>query len=1345
MNHYHTSSAVFSLRTKGSLPFSFNDYSNLCNARFDKYPLSSSSCCSCCCCCACCATSSHHRVSINPSFLYGLRQSALIQWSPSRRLVLGGGDRYFHRFPNCDIDEGSYDVHCSYRGRKESAGFRRRSNRRFRCIVSEERNGSYGLDGVDYAEAVISLLSEEVGEEGLGIGERNRSLCKKVEGERRNSYDSKGSSERKKRVEVEKRRDLCSECYSRKKKIVEVKERGNKEDECNRSEKKNGGLGLFESESRHHYESVATESREEKNRRNKEKEASLRVEHCKGRTKSSSCTSYYSFSSAQDLDAELLDHDEQLVEDSLSGYENESIRYENIRIEGQMAEGFKGDHDEAGEHEEVLECRNNAGGTIIDWDLRKKSEKKLAELSVEEIQSREKSSQEYSRMAKTDESDNEKRSRLHKHLDDGEKKQILDQGTRRQYTQVNNQLKGQSESRSKYQDARETSKIHSSSAEMTSQSQKQFSGIEEHLTVGAASNWETRTEHLKRGAHVAEKEDLRRDNHSAMSAIQDVPAERISTSKQQSDTRLKIQKEDSTLFQTSVQQTTEQHQQRDEGIISQLDLRRKLEHSSEIAGIHDSNNKKISILQSETGRKKQEDSSSLVPTSFPESEQHFQTDKKSHRRIEMRKEPQDVWSVSVFHAKDTEMVTSSQSTSVEGMIEQESKLKPAVRLIEETKERHSEANEAVKQIQSRRVAQKKPDSPSTSQEKAKESSGFEASRILISQSRKENIDVDEMKKRSTQVILVPPPSQLLARGSRDEDPTTRIVNQGISGETSEGGSNASYMHSSGRTTALHINPPARARMIEAYRDSLNLTTHEDSLGSAHRLEESSTHFVGDFIEKAGHEISTSETTFAHQDDEHAQDSSGKYESEDPKTQGHDSRQSSQGSRAKGPSDEMWDVTETSVQEPTEVEVPEGNSTGGNAVVKRSGRSLWTLMADIVRLRWVSHSQTPSSAARSGGRTSPIESTGSEAWFSSHEQDDNTVDTLRRKRSGVAQGATSFQSETGKTSLQGQVELSDTMRSRDKIRLPEESLTSSSNKLEIVSASERISLSSTNENQDGDHFQITPAGREEAESSLPLPPRSMRSPVVEEISEGPTLVVASGSEVKSGDLKPRKLQRSKQVLKDRFDEWEEAYKLESEQRKMDEIFMREALLEANKAADTWEVPVGAVLVQHGKIIARGCNLVEELRDSTAHAEMICIREASNILHSWRLVGTTLYVTLEPCPMCAGAILQARIDTLVWGAPNKLLGADGSWMRLFPDGGEQGNGAEPSDKPPAPVHPFHPKMTIRRGVLATECADVMQQFFQLRRRKKVKEEEDDPPPPPSCLPISNHPSKVLTKVV
>ncbi|XP_047340907.1 uncharacterized protein LOC124944642 [Impatiens glandulifera] len=194
-------------------------------------------------------------------------------------------------------------------------------------------------------------------------------------------------------------------------------------------------------------------------------------------------------------------------------------------------------------------------------------------------------------------------------------------------------------------------------------------------------------------------------------------------------------------------------------------------------------------------------------------------------------------------------------------------------------------------------------------------------------------------------------------------------------------------------------------------------------------------------------------------------------------------------------------------------------------------------------------------------------------------------------------------------------------------------------------------------------------------------------------------------------------KTNEFEQERFEKWEVAYNIESEQHKIDEMFMKEAILEAKKAADMWEVPVGAVLVQQGKIIARGCNLVEELRDSTAHAEMICIREASNLLRTWRLAETTLYVTLEPCPMCAGAILQARIGTVVWGAPNKLLGADGSWIRLFPSNGEDENGlVGANDKATAPVHPFHPKMSIRRGVLAGECAEAMQKFFQLRRKKK-----------------------------
>ncbi|CAN6170020.1 unnamed protein product [Urochloa humidicola] len=242
-----------------------------------------------------------------------------------------------------------------------------------------------------------------------------------------------------------------------------------------------------------------------------------------------------------------------------------------------------------------------------------------------------------------------------------------------------------------------------------------------------------------------------------------------------------------------------------------------------------------------------------------------------------------------------------------------------------------------------------------------------------------------------------------------------------------------------------------------------------------------------------------------------------------------------------------------------------------------------------------------------------------------------------------------------------------------------------------------------------------------------------------VQEAPEIIKTGGKDV---ELKRRMFQRNKQVLKETFDEWEEAYQRDAEQRKADELFMREALLEAQRAADIWEVPVGAVLVQNGEIIARGCNLVEDLRDSTAHAEIVCIREASNKLKTWRLADSTLYVTLEPCAMCAGAILQARIDTVVWGAPNKLLGADGSWVRLFPGDGQTStlDSANQTQGAAGPIHPFHPKITIRRGVLSSECSEIMQQFFQLRRRKKQK-----PQSPPRAHHQGHHnPVKFFSKM-
>ena len=154
---------------------------------------------------------------------------------------------------------------------------------------------------------------------------------------------------------------------------------------------------------------------------------------------------------------------------------------------------------------------------------------------------------------------------------------------------------------------------------------------------------------------------------------------------------------------------------------------------------------------------------------------------------------------------------------------------------------------------------------------------------------------------------------------------------------------------------------------------------------------------------------------------------------------------------------------------------------------------------------------------------------------------------------------------------------------------------------------------------------------------------------------------------------------------------------------DEKFMLEALKEAWKAFQAKEVPVGAVLVQKGRIIARGHNQVEMLKDATAHAEMLTITAGESALENWRLADTTLYCTVEPCAMCAGALLLARVPTLVWGTVDTRHGAHGSWVDLF----------EKS-------HPTH-SVTIRKGVLAEQSAVLLRDFFQKRRKEKNGEQD------------------------
>ncbi len=151
---------------------------------------------------------------------------------------------------------------------------------------------------------------------------------------------------------------------------------------------------------------------------------------------------------------------------------------------------------------------------------------------------------------------------------------------------------------------------------------------------------------------------------------------------------------------------------------------------------------------------------------------------------------------------------------------------------------------------------------------------------------------------------------------------------------------------------------------------------------------------------------------------------------------------------------------------------------------------------------------------------------------------------------------------------------------------------------------------------------------------------------------------------------------------------------------DELFMEEALREAQKAQALGEVPVGAVIVRKGKVIARGANRNLAEPDPTAHAEVVALREAAQRMGNHRLAECELYVTLEPCPMCAGALVHARLRRLVYGAPDPKAGAVRSVLRVL-------------------NHPrLNHKMKVKSGVLAGRCEELLREFFRSRRPGALK---------------------------
>lgn len=157
-------------------------------------------------------------------------------------------------------------------------------------------------------------------------------------------------------------------------------------------------------------------------------------------------------------------------------------------------------------------------------------------------------------------------------------------------------------------------------------------------------------------------------------------------------------------------------------------------------------------------------------------------------------------------------------------------------------------------------------------------------------------------------------------------------------------------------------------------------------------------------------------------------------------------------------------------------------------------------------------------------------------------------------------------------------------------------------------------------------------------------------------------------------------------------------MEAEIERDDQYWMQQALLLADKAEQQGEIPVGAILVKDGEIIGQGWNQSISLNDPSAHAEMLAIRQAGQTVHNYRLIDTTLYVTLEPCPMCAGLLVHSRIKRLVYGASDYKTGAAGSIMNLL-------------------EHPgLNHQIEVTAGVLEEKCSSNLSLFFKTRRAQK-----------------------------
>ncbi|RZC70325.1 hypothetical protein C5167_033441 [Papaver somniferum] len=1374
------SSSTVGIRSKGSLCLSINDY----YSSNEKCPSSL------CLPCSCCSISIYgYGVPIvNTKYLYGFRQSSLIHCSASRKLILGGGggcsDRY-RRLQDCNSDlvcnGGSYySLKESSRQKERERGIARRG-RRIICMGWEEKSESFDCSDGN-VEAMLSLLTEDIGESILDAEWRkNRSRTVDLQGERRsrvsecvnegNKYVDSGSSEGYskcncqsvknnsreegrqhfggmkssfKKVDnggVRKERLIRSSCYSE---GLPMKSKRELRDvnECVKEENKYIECGSSERNSTRESESVKIKLREE---------GSLRGEHLNSRKeRSSSTSSNWSRRCPKDTKninvGECTKEERKYVESgSLGKISNceygaatNKSREEGCRSTGEMGVFTRGGNQ--GLRKEGSSCSSYYSAASSGDIDEIHGSNTVSQVEHERFVGEPSSNYKFEESRKTDEG---------LFTDDVKKKCMKYESDGRTYEEASRKgrtLVGRDETSIRIDGAlrNDEHKI-MEVKDRASRSQERSDSRDNNSIQSIDFVENTRNERSRKGHQAVQQS--RFQEQSQISDIQN----RVNRSSYSSQNTLSEREEKITEAVNLVVEARERNTRVDNQIIGLSESTGKSQQVSQISGIHGSDTRWSSGSQRvhETNTKNREENSSSLEGSFQEAkEQRTQADQEVVEVTKSDYESHDATNVSVISAFDAELFSSSQKLQVTRMSTQEENSTSHVDMALEAREGNQTGQRVTGQVWSVKESQRPSRTSGFRESSNEEGSSSQTALDLVHHAGEQEIGTQKVDRRNLQVMVTPPSSQLVGRHS-----TETLLNQRPSN------------HSAIREDPPQEEVPASRQELdggtstnEIYAGHSNLVINDDVLVSANRLEASSTMFVGEFMEKLRGETSTSEFV-----EGRTSSQSNQQVSEDFQSQVDSSRRSSFLSGRKGPSDEMWHVSGSS-----KIEAPiEAKSMKENTIVRSTNRSLWGVVSDIVRLRWGARSETHNSTNKSGGRSSPNESGVSEARFSSNEPDENDDENAKKSKRGTPKRSRSSDlPHPRKPPTQTQGDTYEVMVPHENLMEGEAYTTSSS--IGRGSASQVVSSASNEDrlNLEGVKTgQVTPPSIKAADSSVPLLKRRLiRSPPVEakmlesnievstsgsketadeQLSEKPTKAMETGR--KDGDSKQKKFERNKQVLKDRFEEWEEAYIIESEQKKMDEMFMREALMEAKKAADTWEVPVGAVLVHNGKIIARGCNLVEELRDSTAHAEMICIREASNVLRTWRLAETTLYVTLEPCAMCAGAILQARVDTVVWGAPNKLLGADGSWVRLFPTGSEGKISSDLTNQLTGPVHPFHPKMTIRRGILSTECADIMQQFFQLRRRTKEKKSDSPPPPPPpSYLTISGHPSKIITKM-